>query len=155
RRSLQQWKNFIFAMIHSSDGWYIRLPDGRVLRAKTTRSVRHNLVKGRIHPESHVRRPGEEEWVALEGTEEFADLVLERVAGDSEELEVVEEVEKFPRPRRASRTSPPQKAATPSQPIPGSRGMVQQLLVALDSTLSSVKLGIAAVTGIAVGAVLA
>src|SRR5205085_2928910 len=62
-------------MSRAPDVWYIRLPDGRVLRANSTRSVRHNLHRGQIPPGSRVRRSAEDEWVSLDLTAEFADLV--------------------------------------------------------------------------------
>ena len=47
------------------DNWYIRLPDGRVLRAASTAILRQHLEAGRIPVGSMVRRPSESEWVTL------------------------------------------------------------------------------------------
>src|SRR5947209_19003346 len=61
-------------MSQSSDEWYVRFPDGRVIHAHSTASVRHHLETGTIPPESRVRRAAGEEWTLLEWTTEFADL---------------------------------------------------------------------------------
>src|ERR1700683_5811379 len=58
-----------------SDGGYIRLPDGRVLRAANTAAVRTHISSGRIPRDSRVCRGVGEEWVLLEWTPEFVDLV--------------------------------------------------------------------------------
>src|SRR5947207_2748939 len=63
------------AMKPGLDAWYIRIPDGRVLRAATTKAVRVHVGSGLIPPDSRVRRHPDDEWAALEWTQEFADLV--------------------------------------------------------------------------------
>src|SRR5579862_2204620 len=59
----------------TNDDWYVRLPDGKVLPAPTTGTVRKNLKRGRIPTGSTVRRSEEDEWVTLAWTSEFADIV--------------------------------------------------------------------------------
>src|SRR5262249_51402978 len=63
------------SMSQPSDVWYVRLPDGRVLRASSTEALRNHLSAGRIPFESWVRRSREEEWVTLAWSQEFSDLV--------------------------------------------------------------------------------
>jgi hypothetical protein len=118
-------------MANPADAWYVRLPDGRVLRAASTVAVRHHLESGRIPPESRVRRSPEGAWAPLERTREFADLVPARARSATP-----------PPPTRR-----PTTVATPSTPRPtahgnhlrlqtvGVRGCVEELLTALDSTL--------------------
>ena len=61
-------------MSEASDHWYVRFPDGRVVRAANTTVVRQQVTLGKIPPNSSVRRSPEDEWTALEWTREFADL---------------------------------------------------------------------------------
>src|SRR5919201_834399 len=56
------------------DPWYVRLPDGRTIKAKSTTSVRHHIEAGHIPLNSMVRRDSTEEWVSLVWVAEFADL---------------------------------------------------------------------------------
>jgi hypothetical protein len=56
------------------DPWYLRLPDGRVVKAKSTSSVRHHVEAGNIPLNSMARRESHEEWVSLAWIAEFADL---------------------------------------------------------------------------------
>src|SRR6516225_7107435 len=70
-----------------SDAWFVRLPDGRVVRAKSTGSVRHHIETGRIPVDSWVRHSPEEDWTTLEWTAEFSDLAgryRKRTAGQEE-----------------------------------------------------------------------
>src|SRR5262249_50268436 len=66
----------------SGDAWYVRFPAGRVARAANTNTLRKQLRSGRIPYTSTVRRSPEDEWVVLEWTEEFADLVKKHPAGN-------------------------------------------------------------------------
>ena len=59
-----------------ADFWYIRFPDGRVLRAASTVVLRQELNAGHIPLGSTVRRSPSEEWVSLAWTQEFADFDL-------------------------------------------------------------------------------
>ena len=66
-------------MGEASEPWYVRFPNGRVIRARSTKSLRHHLKSGRIPADARVRRSPSEEWVALEWTAEFVDI-LPRIA---------------------------------------------------------------------------
>ena len=55
-------------MASSVELWYIRLPDGRVLRARGTDMLRRILKTGRIPWESRVRRSPDDPWQTLERT---------------------------------------------------------------------------------------
>jgi hypothetical protein len=130
----------------SSDAWYVRLPDGRVLRASSTRAVRHHIERGRIPPDSRVRRSAEEEWAGLEWTREFVELVQRvRAAAGPDSTDIHEPVAAPPyRPEPsnlASRLDPMQLQTV------GVRGYFEDLLAALDSTLVRNKLRIAVLAG--------
>src|SRR5580692_3010314 len=58
------------------DPWFVRLPDERVLKAKSTASVRHHVEAGNIPLNSEARRNTEVEWAALSRIPEFADLMV-------------------------------------------------------------------------------
>src|SRR4051794_30153526 len=47
-------------MIAADDSWYIRYPDGRVIRAANTTVVRHNIQHHNIPFGCMVRRAGDE-----------------------------------------------------------------------------------------------
>src|SRR5438067_1752684 len=64
-------------MSEVADVWFIRYPDGHIVRAASTAIVRQHLGSGRIPPASMVRRSPDEEWVSLAWTKEFVDLVGE------------------------------------------------------------------------------
>ena len=70
-------------MSPTPDAWYLRFPDGRVLRAGSTEAVRHHLEHGRIPPDSRARRDPGEPWVPLGRTPAFADLVRSGRRGDA------------------------------------------------------------------------
>ncbi len=138
-------------MSQASDFWFVRFPDGRILRAASTKVVRQELGAGRIPPDSTVRRSPNEEWVAIEWTREFADLV-DRRTGD------------VPSPEQADRRLSAGAAPTASRPstvasrleserlqLVGVGGLLQELLAALDSTLVPQKLVVAMITGSALG----
>lgn len=115
------------------DLWFVRLPDGRTIKAKSTGSVRHHIEAGHIPLNSTVRRDPEEEWVALVWVAEFADLAPP-----------------------AARAAPP-TAEAPVQPVTsrsgvsarldpmrlqtvGVRGLIDELIAALDSTIARTKM---------------
>jgi hypothetical protein len=116
--------------------------------------VRHHLVTGRIPADSRVRRSPDDDWASLEKTPEFADLVTHRpVDGNTSP----------PQPASAARPS-----ATSQEPVTlatrldpqrlhtlGVRGLAQELLAALDSTLVRRKLAIAGAAGLVSSVVLA
>src|SRR5437016_9552272 len=62
-------------MAEASDRWYVRLPDGRVIRAKSTKSLRYHIRSGRIPVHARVRRSPAEEWTGLEWVAEFVDIL--------------------------------------------------------------------------------
>jgi hypothetical protein len=131
----------------SSDAWYVRLPDGRVLRASSTRAVRHHIERGRIPVDSRVRRNAEEEWAGLEWTQEFVELVQQlRAAAPPEPSDEHKPVEapafRLEPTNLASRLDPMQLQTV------GVRGYFEDLLAALDSTLVRNKLRIAVLAGL-------
>src|SRR5579885_2945829 len=125
-----------------SDAWYIRLPDGRVLRAANTAAVRTHLTSGRIPPDSRVCRGVGEEWVLLEWTQEFADLAREKTS-DHAATALAEPAAGSPsRPASNDLASASRRRAGVSARLDplrlqtiGVRGLVDELLAALDSTL--------------------
>jgi hypothetical protein len=134
----------------TADFWFIRLPDGRILRAASTTVVRQELGSGRIPVGSTVRRSPDEEWVAIEWTREFSDVAAERRATEAHHHEA------------AARPSGSHPAAPRTTTIAsrldsdrlrqvGVRDLLQELQAALDSTLVAPKVLIAAVTGLALG----
>jgi hypothetical protein len=136
-----------------ADVWFIRFPDGRVLRAASTSVVREQLGSGRIPPGSRVRRSPDEEWVALEWTQEFADLVERHVdkvpSGSSPTRPRVSSSPSGEHSTIAARLDPTQLHTV------GVRGMIEELLAALDGTLVRKKLLVAVVLGLFLSAVVA
>jgi hypothetical protein len=130
-------------MSQANDVWYVRLPDGRVIRAKSTEAVRYHLNTGRLPRDVWVRRTQEEEWAALEEVPAFADVFgLGPVRGRGEPEPAA--------PADAPATPPwwNSSAAGPATSrddrlqlqTAGVRGMVEELLNAMDSTLVRLKL---------------
>jgi hypothetical protein len=111
------------------DPWYVRLPDGRTIKAKSTASVRHHVEAGHVPLNSLVRRDSNEEWVGLVWVAEFADLKREPSAKVS-----------------AGAPAPPGRSGVSARLDPlrlqtvGVRGFIDELFAALDSTLSRSKL---------------
>jgi hypothetical protein len=132
-------------MSEPSDAWFIRLPDGRVLRANSTAAVRHHLESGTVPLDCRVRRSPLETWTALEKIEAFADLATFALG----------------RGRRGpAHRSAPGDGSTPAGrgdgmalETVGVRGLVTELATALDSTLVRGKLLAAALAGLAAGLV--
>jgi hypothetical protein len=122
-------------MSRASDPWYVRLPDGRVMRAGSTAAVRHHLEAGRIPSDSRVRRRSEEEWQTLDWTAEFSDLAGQRIRTVS--------------PRASAMREAPAELQLHTI---GVRGLAEELLAAMDSALVRAKLGIAALTGVLLAA---
>lgn len=126
-------------MSQSADAWYVRLPDGRVIRAKSTLAVRHHLESGTIPLESHVRRSPDDDWLILAWTPEFADLVSP--GGESGAAP------------SAARRGAAVLAESAGRGLGvelrtvGVPGMVADLLTALDSALMRHKLLVPAVVG--------
>jgi hypothetical protein len=122
-------------MATAPDNWYVRLPDGRTLRARTSDVLRNHLQAGRFPVGSEARRSGEDTWQPLAGIAELAEaLPTERAANGGLE---------------APRSEPKETRAG------GVRGLAGELLGAFDRSLDRAKLGIAAVIGLllAVGAI--
>ncbi len=128
-------------MASAAELWYIRLPDGRVLRARNTESLRRYLKTGRIPWESRVRRSPDDPWQTLDRAAEFADLVPAETAAE-------ETVPSEVAPASKSR------AAAPELRTLGVRGLVDELCNALDSSLQPAKLNAAGATGLAMGVAL-
>lgn len=114
------------------DPWFVRLPDGRTIRAKSTTSVRHHVEAGHIPVNSQVRRDSNEEWVALVWVAEFADFAQAPGATP-------------PPMSSASGSTSRSGVATRLDPMRlqtvGIRGLIDELIAALDSTLMRSKLG--------------
>src|SRR5262245_46266403 len=108
-------------MNEASDMWYVRLPDGRLFRAGGTLALRQHVEAGRIPPGTLVRRRGDEGWRPVEQARELGDD-LEEAAGNGVAATV------------ASRLDPGQLH------LVGVRGLLDDLLAALDSTFDRRKL---------------
>jgi hypothetical protein len=134
-------------MSQGTDFWYVRLPDGRVLRAASTRVVRQEVGSGRIPPDSTVRRSPNEEWVALEWTREFADLIDRRPADTSAGGPAAH----HPTGSGSRPSTVASRLESERLHLVGIGGLLQELLAALDSTLVPQKLLVAVGTGLALG----
>jgi hypothetical protein len=136
-------------MSQASDLWYVRLPDGQIVRANSTEAVRHHLQTGRIPRDSWVRRSHDEEWVAVEWVGELADAAppphpaAEPEARPPSLPEVTEPPSAQPRASHGTRQDRMQL-----QPV-GARGMFEEMLKAVDSTLVRIKLRVACLAGLA------
>lgn len=142
-------------MSKTYDVWYVRLPDGRVMRASTTEAVRFHLDTGRIPRTSLVRRSPDEEWTALEWVPEFADLLQGEERPEQSDYGLVESEPVPSRETRPGRRVAPRRRAAVVREGPhqlhtvGVRGMVEEMLGAMDSTLVRLKLRIACAIGLA------
>ena len=118
----------------------VRLPDGRVIRAKSTKSLRYHIRSGRIPVHARVRRSPAEEWTALEWVAEFVDILSKGTAAT---------------PIRPVPASPGEiagrKPRLDEARVPGLRGVVVGLVNALESTLHAIKLAPAAGLGLLLG----
>lgn len=128
-------------MADPADVWFVRLDDGRVIRAKSTKSLRYHLYSGRIPMDARVRRSPAEEWTALEWTAEFADIVPKG-------SDAAPPAPASPTPVAAAK---PKMPPTSDMKVLGVRGLVDELLNAVDTTLHRVKLMPAAAMGFLVG----
>jgi hypothetical protein len=124
-------------MASNQDLWFIRLPDGRVLRARSTEAMRRFLSSGQIPWDSRVRRSPDDPWQTLDGTREFADLVP-REAAPKIELNI-------------PATGATKSHATGDLHTLGLRGLVDELFNAFDSSLQRAKLITSACTGLGIG----
>jgi hypothetical protein len=137
-------------MSQPSDVWFVRLPDGRVLRAASTHVLRQHLGSGRIPSDSRVRRSVEEEWVALDWTTEFGDLVRHHTAegnaagADARTDPAMAAFQPLPRPSGIASRLDSGRLVTV-----GLRSLAEELIAALDSSLARQKLAVAAATALA------
>jgi hypothetical protein len=139
-------------MKETDDTWFIRLPDGKVVRAASTQAVRQQLGSGRIPAGSMVRRSPEEEWVTLNWTREFADLAevhLRHHEAAGAPVAATHEPEASEPATVASRLDPNRLRTV------GVRGAVEELLAALDSTLVRNKMLVGSLAGLLMGCCLA
>jgi hypothetical protein len=136
-------------MSQVNDVWYVRLPDGRVIRAKSTEAVRYHLNTGRLPRDVWVRRTQEEEWASLEEVPAFADVFgLGPVRGRGEREPAAPEVPQTPLWWTASASGATSRDDRMQLQTVGVRGMVDELLNAMDSTLVRLKLRTACVTAL-------
>jgi hypothetical protein len=156
-------------MSSNVDAWFVRFPDGRVLRATSTAVVRQQLGAGRIPSGSTVRRSPDDEWTSLEWIEEFADVVAEKrkstevaAAGrpsgrppSSPAIDVAAGDSGSRPPSSASLGSEGSGVASRLDPLRlqtvGVRGLVDELIGALDSTLVRKKIAVALVATLGLG----
>jgi hypothetical protein len=145
-------------MSSAPDFWYVRFPDGRVLRAASTQVVRQEVASGRIPFTSTVRRSPSEEWVALEWTAEFADVP--RPTPPPRETPPGRRVNDrrvglFEESRNAAPLTVASRLDSDRLQLVGVRGCVRELLSALDTTLVRTKLLAALPVGLLFGVLLA
>src|SRR5438105_1145522 len=121
-------------MASVSDSWFVRLPDGRVVLAKSTKAVRYHIETGRIPGNSRVRRHPEEDWSKLEWAPEFADLLTRPPSRD------------LPAPIAAKTERPGGDTPNRTEEFRaiGVGNLVNELFTAVDSSLQRYKLWIAA-----------
>src|ERR1700730_15202840 len=116
-------------MNEANDVWYVRLPDGRVLRAASTLVLRQHLGTGSIPSDSRVRRSFDDEWIGLDWTEEFADLVQRKNGNGGWIAGAV-----VPSPETATAGVARRYEGARLQTV-GLQGMAEELIAALDNTL--------------------
>jgi hypothetical protein len=158
-------------MSSNADAWFVRFPDGRVLRATSTAVVRQQLGAGRIPTGSTVRRTPDDEWTSVEWVEEFADVVAEQ----RKVVDVAVRAGGKPPSSPLIDISADASGAKPLAPLPGGnegsgvaarldplrlqtvgvRGLVDELIGALDSTLVRKKIAIALLAALGLGLLLA
>ncbi len=137
------------------DVWYVRFPDGQVVRAQSTEAVRRHLISGRIPRGSLVRRTPDEEWTSLEWVPELSTVYADEPTGPHGEPLISESEALALRDRPASSSAAPARSrrdlaqgdSLQLQTV-GARGMVEALLQALDSTLVPKKLVLACLVGL-------
>jgi hypothetical protein len=128
-------------MPDSSDLWYIRFPDGRVVRAANTGIVRQQLAAGRLPAGTRVRRTPGDEWRRLEHYPEFAANGTALLTGPE---------------RRDGQPATIASRLDPAlMPLAGVRSLVEELRAALDSALVRSKLLAAGLAGLVLGALAA
>lgn len=115
------------------DPWYVRLPDGRTIKAKSTTSVRHHIEAGHIPLNSMVRRDSSEEWVSLVWVAEFADFGASPGATPPSSSSSGSN-HTTTRSGVSARLDPMRLQTV------GVRGLIDELIAALDSTLARSKI---------------
>jgi hypothetical protein len=116
------------------DPWFVRLPDGRTIKAKSTGSVRHHVEAGHIPLNSMVRRDPEEEWVALVWVAEFADLASPSARA------MAPPTAESPSHSGTSRSGVSARLDPMRLQTVGVRGLIDELISALDSTIARTKM---------------
>jgi hypothetical protein len=129
-------------MSQRSDLWYVRFPDGRVIRAKSTKSLRYHIRSGRIPAGARVRRSPTQEWVSLERLTELVD------AGPAARPNAAGQPTMVVAPAQASQAN---KRKTQEATALRMQALVQDLGSALESTLRAIKLTPAALLGLVLG----
>ena len=119
-------------MAAAAETWYVRLPNGRAVRARGTEVLRDHIRAGRIPSDSQVRRSGERAWLPLHQVADFADA-----------LGLAPPLAALP-----SAASPRPSMASEPESI-GARTLLEELLNALDSSRQPAKLQVAAGAGVA------
>lgn len=142
-------------MSTGTDTWFVRFPDGRVLRATSTEVVRQQLGAGRIPSGSTVRRTPDDEWTSPEWVEEFADLTRERAPTSPREGSPAVPPARLGRAPMALGIGEPSGVAARLDPnrlqTVGVRGLVDELIGALDSTLVRKKIFVGVVAAFVLG----
>jgi hypothetical protein len=133
-------------MSQATDFWYVRLPDGRILRAASTKVVRQEVGAGRIPLDSTVRRSPAEEWVSLEWTREFADLSDGYKQSHTTGPQAAPHADAVGTPSTVASRQDPRRMRQI-----GVGTLLTELLAALDSTLTRPKLLTAVLAGLALG----
>jgi hypothetical protein len=160
-------------MSTNADAWFVRLPDGRVLRANSTAIVRQQLGAGRIPTGSTVRRNPDDEWASLEWIQEFADVVADQKKTPdaaapsrpgnrppSSPLIEISASQSGARPI-ANANANPEGSGVAARLDPlrlqtvGVRGLVDELIGALDSTLVRKKIAVALMAALLLGVLFA
>lgn len=142
-------------MNQPGDPWYVRLPDGRVIRAANTNILRRQLDAGRIPFTSTVRRTPQDEWVKLEWTEEFADLAHKPPPTNGVKKQVSGHKKRKRRLAAGEPTTAGARLDARRFRLVGSRGILREMLGALDSTLLPHKLTAMMYAGVVLGALAA
>ncbi len=121
------------------DIWYIRLPSGQELKAKSTAAVSRRLQSGAIPKTSFARRSRRDEWRRLEWHSEFTNMLSGngRRVGPSAEAS---------RPSGIGSRLDPLRLRTA-----GVRGLLDDLIAALDSTFDRDKLVLAGAACVFIG----
>jgi hypothetical protein len=147
-----------------ADFWYVRFPDGRVLRAASTTILRQELSARRIPLGSTVRRSPNDEWVSLEWTQEFADLAHELATRPARNQTAVPSTMHHAGSSALAPSSDYSENHDKEHPatvgsrldpsrlhLVGVRGYLDELLTALDSTLVAKKLLLCLISSLALG----